>query len=37
VVVPGDFSEGTKVGKWRLQLAADDIAMVLGDEFSVAF
>ena len=35
--MPSGFSEGTEVGKWRLKLAADDIAMVLGDGFSVAF
>ena len=28
--------EGVEVGRWRLQLAADSIAMVLDDGFSVA-
>jgi hypothetical protein len=37
VVVPDDVREEAEVGRWRLQLAADGIAMVLRDGFSVAF
>ena len=37
VVVPDDVREEAEVGRWRLQLAADDIAMVLRDGFSIAF
>jgi hypothetical protein len=37
VVVLDGVREGVELGRWRLQLAADGVAVVLGDGFSVAF